>query len=364
MKTAKAASIPVSKYPAESVARSAADEQARIESLTTYVYLLAYALPLCVTSFLAFRRHEPWLGLALGGFALSALGILWYVYRRGLGLRIRAGLVGGACLLFVYLVSSGGYSDTSLFWCFTIFVAVYHFSSAKMGLAVNIVLILICAAFLYLPAFRELHPAYGSTVSSRFLVTGSLTCVLIFFYALQQEILRARLRDTQAQLLYASMTDELTGLTNRRAMKDTLRQAERRRNKQHGLAIAIADIDHFKKINDRYGHDAGDQALRHVSQVMRNALRGSDHVARWGGEEFLLLLDAQSADEALEVVERTRAAIEANPARYGGERIPMTASFGLKVLSPGVDRIHEAMVEADNHLLQAKQRGRNRVVAD
>jgi diguanylate cyclase (GGDEF)-like protein len=346
------------------VAASAAGEQARIETLTTYTYLLAYTIPLIVSSLLAFWRSEQVLGTILGIFAIIALGIIWSVYRHGLGRRISAILVGCACLLFAILVSSGGYSETSLFWCFAIFVAVYHFSSAKAGLAVNFTLIICCAAFLHLPVFSELHPDYGRTVINRFLVTGSLTCILIFFYALQQEVLRARLRDTQAQLLYTSMTDELTGLTNRRAMKATLRQAEdRRQDGNRALAIAIADIDKFKHINDSFGHDAGDHALRHVSQVMRSALRSSDHVARWGGEEFLLLLDARSLEEALEVVERARAAIEASPAYYGGQRIPMTASFGLQLVSEGIGRVHEAMVAADNNLLRAKQEGRNRVVA-
>ncbi len=343
--------------------RASARAQERIQALATYTYLLGYSIPLSVTSFLALRRGELSLAIALGVFAAIALFILCHVYIHGLGFRVRTLLVAATCMLFLFILLSGGYANTGLFWCFAMIVTIYHFSTAIVGLTINLSLIALSGLLLLTPGFEHLHPDYEAPVVSRFLLAGSLTTLLIFFYAKMREILSRRLQDTQDQLFRTSMTDDLTGLSNRRAMNAQLRRAERRGTTPRELALAIADIDHFKSVNDNLGHDAGDEVLRHVAAVLSNALRESDRVARWGGEEFLMLLDVRSSEEAEEVLERARSAIDNTAADYEGHRVPVTASFGMKFVTSSEHSLQDAIVEADHNLLKAKELGRNRVVS-
>jgi diguanylate cyclase (GGDEF)-like protein len=337
-------------------------ELERVESIATYTYLSAYTLPLAVTSILAFLRGDMAMAYTLAVFATAALFIFWRAYRHGVGFFLRTFLIAAAMVLFVYLVLSGGYAGTGLFWCFAMFVVIYHFSTAIVGLMVNLTLIMISALVLLLPVFAEFRPNYSSVTVSRFLVTATITCVLLFVYALVQQVLKSKLQSTQVQLFQASMTDELTGLSNRRSMKDTLLRANQRREHAGLLAIAIADVDHFKQINDSLGHDAGDYVLMHIAQVLRESLRDSDRVARWGGEEFLLLLDVTDRSEAELIIERARTALERNPADYKGQDIKTTASFGVKIVTDLDESLQDAIIAADGNLLRAKDLGRNRVV--
>jgi diguanylate cyclase (GGDEF)-like protein len=335
----------------------------RVQLLATYIYLLAYTIPLAVTGLLALVRGEQLLGCTLAIFALAAAATMWRVYRHGLDLGLRIFCVGAATVLFLFLVVSGGYQGTALFWCFAIFVVIYHFSSAGAGLLVNLTLLVMSAVLLLGPPFTALHPDYGPAMTNRFLVSGTITCMLLFVYAYVQEVLKRRLEATQERLLQVSMTDELTGLTNRRSMKDTLRREDQRAAGERALAIVIADIDHFKRVNDTLGHDAGDQVLVHIANVLRGALRETDRVARWGGEEFLLLLDVADLDEAIAVAERAREAVERHSTTYEGHEVRVTLSFGIEMVEGSAESLQAAIIAADANLLRAKRLGRNRVIA-
>lgn len=334
----------------------------RLQSVATYVYLLGYAIPLAVTSVLALRRGDTSLGVLLGIFACTAALMLWRVYLVGLQLSTRIAIVAAICLMYSYLVIGGGYANTGLLWCYAVVVVIYHFSTALLGLLLNLALVTGAGIVLLTPAFAEAVPDYGAAMVNRFLVTSTITSILFFLYALLQEALKARLREVQEELLRASTTDELTGLTNRRSMKEALQHAERRDLRNRMLAVMIADVDHFKRINDSLGHDAGDQILQHIAQALRRSLRDSDRVARWGGEEFLVLLDVLNEEEARQVAERMRTSLEAAPLEYAGERVLATASFGVKVVADPSVRLEDAVIAADINLLKAKELGRNRVI--
>ncbi len=164
-----------------------------------------------------------------------------------------------------------------------------------------------------------------------------------------------------------SLTDGLTGLRNRRYL-DTVVHAEVEvllRNR-HPLSICLVDIDHFKLFNDQYGHQAGDEVLKHVARILGAGLRESDVVVRYGGEEFFILLSGSSPEGAVRVVEKLRGELETTDLVVGGHREPLhvTASFGL-VSSP-VFRgdLPELIAEADHRLYRAKREGRNRVIHD
>lgn len=168
----------------------------------------------------------------------------------------------------------------------------------------------------------------------------------------------------QGELEMLAQHDGLTGLYNRRAFT-LLAQEELARVRRYpgDTAILMADIDFFKKVNDVYGHPAGDEVLRHMANCLSRNVRGSDVVARIGGEEFMVLLPQTSVKEASLLAEKLRIQVQDSPAQVGDLHISITASFGLTGVAAGqtasVDEIYTA---ADNALYGAKHQGRNRVV--
>lgn len=170
----------------------------------------------------------------------------------------------------------------------------------------------------------------------------------------------------EQELHHDARTDSLTGLANRRAMEERGR-VELKLAKRSGapVSVILADLDHFKAINDRHGHKAGDAALVIVASVLRAALRESDALGRWGGEEFIAVLPATGAAGAREVAERMRSAIEATT--FDGPQQRATISAGVTTSKQIDDPALEwdlLIKEADRRLYRAKHDGRNRVVFD
>ena len=166
--------------------------------------------------------------------------------------------------------------------------------------------------------------------------------------------------------LYESSTrDALTGAYNRRHFEDRLR-AEIAFAVRHATdcALLLLDLDHFKRINDTYGHPAGDEVLRHLTGVAGRTLRAEDVFARFGGEEFAVILRGSSTRGASRLAERLREALAMNTVHFEGREIPVTLSAGCAALSCCAKPSAEELVGvADRRLYQAKQSGRNRVVA-
>ncbi|MBL8523256.1 MAG: GGDEF domain-containing protein, partial [Betaproteobacteria bacterium] len=160
----------------------------------------------------------------------------------------------------------------------------------------------------------------------------------------------------------AAATDYLTGLPNRRTITGT---GEARFNaaKRTGsnFAVAIIDIDHFKSINDRYGHDTGDIALKHVAAILEQNCRGPNMVGRQGGEEFVALLEVNTPAEATAAAERLRQAIESATMRLNNSEIRITASIGVGVIAAEDRVLDDLLRRADQALYAAKAGGRNRV---
>ena len=205
------------------------------------------------------------------------------------------------------------------------------------------------------PASTVLERIVGVVPTPVKIAIGMLVAMLAFAIA--------GARRTQRRLALAEQcatTDALTGLPNRRHADEVLeRLPAAARRTRRPLAVVLFDLDHFKAINDNFGHSIGDEALRATASATRELLRGSDHAARFGGEEFLLLLPETSADDALIVAEKLRAQI-AELEVEGLDR-EVTASFGVAAY-PDHEATADRLIEAaDAALYRAKAAGRNRV---
>ena len=160
-----------------------------------------------------------------------------------------------------------------------------------------------------------------------------------------------------------AITDSLTRIMNRRGITvgllDAMAQAERYRTP---LTVAMADIDHFKEVNDTHGHKAGDRVLKDVAAILSDALRMPDKVGRYGGEEFLMILPHTSLTQGRKIADRIRASVSKWDFDLGAKKIRLTISIGLCQFKSGED-LEQFLSHADKALYEAKKGGRNLVVA-
>lgn len=183
-----------------------------------------------------------------------------------------------------------------------------------------------------------------------------------------RRVVRARNRELEAavaELKELATLDPLTRLPNRRSIMDQLvheeSRADRRTPEENSLCLCLLDVDHFKRINDTFGHQVGDSALQQVADELLKLLRKGDFVGRYGGEEFLLILPESTRDGATVAAERVRRAIAEARLPALGTAEHLTVSVGVAVHRPG-DAVEGTLARADAALYQAKDGGRNRVV--
>lgn len=162
-----------------------------------------------------------------------------------------------------------------------------------------------------------------------------------------------------------SMHDKLTELKNRMGFhhdyKNTYEKLLKNEKEFHTVSLFICDIDFFKKVNDTYGHNAGDAVLKHVAENFRKNSRNCDGVYRWGGEEFIVILPDTTPEQAAETAERLRLIIEASVCKFEDLEIKVTMSFGVNEIDPSKS-IEDNISVADEKLYKAKQNGRNQVI--
>ncbi|MDN6857417.1 GGDEF domain-containing protein [Pseudomonas sp. CAN2814] len=174
---------------------------------------------------------------------------------------------------------------------------------------------------------------------------------------------RRELEEKNRQLEYLAGHDPLTGLFNRRQFDQLVAMELSRVARQPApISLLMVDLDHFKFINDRYGHPLGDEVIRHTANLLRNYTRTGDSVARLGGEEFLLLLPDTSQPQARTIAEKVRRLLEETPLPIKDNLLYLTASFGIACLEAGTPGTYEGLyAAADKALYKAKASGRNRV---
>ncbi|MEL7565007.1 MAG: diguanylate cyclase [Dehalobacterium sp.] len=176
-----------------------------------------------------------------------------------------------------------------------------------------------------------------------------------------QKTLR-QLEDAVKKLEEMAVTDFLTQLSNRRGIIEILKKETARSKRwKKDLSLIIGDIDHFKQINDTYGHECGDFVLEKIAVLLKSSVRSGDHVARWGGEEFLLVLVETGCSGAMVLAEKIRSKIESITFTYQENPISVSMTFGVTEFNPNLG-IFENVANADQALYEGKKSGRNRVV--
>jgi diguanylate cyclase (GGDEF)-like protein len=264
--------------------------------------------------------------------------------------------------LFIYLTASGGENNTGPLWFYVFPPLIFYLLGLRLGLTVITSCFLLIAVIFKFPELPFVTTKYHPDFQLRFLT--SISFVTVFSYTL--DFSRRRARDELIRLAdkyeHASKTDELTQLSNRREMLSRL-NAEFYRYQRHGhhFSVMLIDIDHFKHINDQYGHDAGDAVLKQFSEQLTAHSRQLDLAARWGGEEFLVLLPETSLVQALSIAERLRAKIEATEFNYQNLVIPVRISAGVCSISQ-FESTEGLLRQTDMNLYEAKMKGRNRII--
>nr|BBJ04610.1 diguanylate cyclase [Marinobacter nauticus] len=224
----------------------------------------------------------------------------------------------------------------------------------------------------YLFKFRNTRPITGTeeymfqnlTISPLTGTNGEVDKICLLIYDVTEFASSKRaLERANEQLAKLSMTDRLTGLLNRGTWENLV-DAEYERYRRYGQATSLVmfDIDHFKPVNDNYGHLAGDEVIRHTAQTTRNNIRQSDSAGRYGGEEFGIILPETDAENARIICERIRESIEKSTVETSAGNITYTISMGIAQLTDEPENYMQWMQKADEALYSAKESGRNKVV--
>lgn len=322
-------------------------------------------------------RAERWPILALAMSALVATLVIYRALRELVGApavprRRRVGEIAALSMVLLLAWMAGARSFAVVFHLVCLAVAlgivwavrralVAPRNAAEAAMAVTLLFYAGTWVFALDAAVRHVGPEHRHLlyVEPRFLVAYGVIYALVplLVGAHVLNLANARL---DRRLRQQASTDELTGLLTRRALNERVAGWHADVLERGRLpAVLLMDVDHFKPINDTHGHERGDEVLRAVSRRLRGALREGTPLARWGGEEFLVLLDASDLDEAGATAERLRAAISATPFAFGEERMRVTISIGVAAWPDG-GVFARAVAAADAALYGAKREGRDR----
>lgn len=347
--------------PIGQLLRNAQQDEAEVKRRKLTLYFISYVGG-TIIAFMAWLNFDTNNPLLVSVLATSAAVIylnvaLSHVFPQSDVFYYFAGLI----VLFTInaLVYTGGLNNTGLYFIFPLLfiqIIVVRFKPAMLYVAVTIGL------SIYMLHNQDIIVAkYPDEHVSRFLIaTFCFICVAFigenFWHKSRKEMLRENL-----ERMRQANTDPLTKLPNRRFLETVFfERAMKDPGAYFPLTAVVVDIDHFKKINDTYGHDIGDEVLIHFTNIIKGAVRASDIVARTGGEEFLVLFPVAPLSQGVKLAEKMRKVVEESPFIEGDINHNITASFGVATALTD-DKLHASLKQADDNLYKAKNGGRNRV---
>lgn len=259
------------------------------------------------------------------------------------------------CVIALALVITGGQEATGILWTYPLVMIAFAVLSMREGIVFGLIYLSLAAIFLFVPLGISFAVKYEAIVATRYLVSVLALFAMVLLFVHDQE--RAN-----KQLKAQSVTDNLTGLFNRAVLnKRELSSIQSSTNRTNSFLMLI-DIDHFKEINDSFGHAVGDEVLIVVAEILKMHVRSSDLAIRWGGEEFLLVLKSCPQDKTVIIAEKISDSFQSNNKLTELLGKSITLSIGISEVSEE-DDFSKAVEVADENLYRAKQQGRNRVVS-
>lgn len=311
-------------------------------------------VPFMIVSFL----YERWLaGIILLVYVVPMTIIIILAHRSRRTGPASATVAAGLWVLSSYLTVSGGVNGTGVYFAFSLVVLMIMIAGLRLGTLLGVgycaVLTLI---FILDPNF-----AYDYREGTRVRIAASTVFIVLLTIVAEWIHLQSyvAIKFTAETHRRNSLTDPLTSLVNRAGLERRLGQWT---NASQLAVVALIDIDHFKTINDQYGHDLGDQVLATFAQLLRNNVKRQDMVCRWGGEEFVILFENITEAAAAEVVDELRKLIASRTLQFEEHELTLQFSAGVASFS-GEKGFREGLRRADSRVYEAKRGGRNRVVA-
>ncbi len=264
-------------------------------------------------------------------------------------------------LLMFYLVYTGGVGNSGPLWIFMVAPVSLFIHGFKRGLFDIFIFITIVGVIMFMPTDIIAHPTYNTEFKLRLIYSFLTVTFLSALYEYSRQQSFKHILELTKEYQKLAYFDPLTHLSNRRdALRILKREQARMLRTKEPLSVALCDIDHFKKVNDNYGHNAGDAVLVELANIFSDSIRKQDCVARWGGEEFLFIFPQTSAKNAYIITEKIKQKMQDHLIHYQGQKIKVTFSMGIEELHSN-QSIDEAINSADKYLYQAKSSGRNQI---
>lgn len=267
-------------------------------------------------------------------------------------------------ILMLYLVYTGGSHGTGPIWIFIVSPVTFFMRGLRKGIIdITIFILAVIAAFVIADNFNGYQ--YNSPeLLSRIILSFIVVALLSGFYEYFRETYSRKLIQLAKSNETLATTDPLTSLPNRRYTMERLYDEKLLSDKSNtSLTIMIVDIDDFKKVNDKYGHQIGDLALTHLADTFRKFSRKNDIFSRWGGEEFLCVLPQTNVEGAVVVAKRIQQDLLAQPIHVDQGKINLSVSVGVSEVI-GTESIDLAIKKADENLYLAKSTGKNKVCSE
>jgi diguanylate cyclase (GGDEF)-like protein len=271
-------------------------------------------------------------------------------------------MISSIMLLMVYLVYTGGVNGTGPLWIYIVPPVALFFGGMRKGSLIIGLFVIAISVLMFYPNDEWLRTSYTFEFKTRLIYSFLTVSALFALYEYVRQNSFARLQEMSQKFERQAMRDPLSGLLNRRGMRDNFQQEfDRSRRYNNDLTVMMCDIDNFKVVNDKYGHDKGDEIIKNLATVFKTQLRKQDSVARWGGEEYLFLLPETNIIQGMQLAEMLRSKIEETRYKHDDETFSVTISIGLHQIT-STDTINQGITKADTNLYKAKEQGRNRCV--
>ncbi len=349
---------PKNRYTINAPSAEESEQSRKLYILKSITLLtIACTLPLGI---LAYIKGQNPLFIALLTMALLSVLNYFLIIKEKISYSLASNVIAYPLLaLMIYLVSTGGTNNTGALWIYSMPAVVLFLFGLKKGATVLFAFLLAMTFVLFFPDNIFLHIEYSFDYKTRLILVFILDVLLTSAYEYSSQISFSKMRDLTEELANIAEEDQLTGLRNRRGVHHQMERiyAQSKRDKT-SLSLIMCDIDYFKDVNDRYGHETGDVVLIEVAKVIKDTIRRTDIASRWGGEEFLVVLPKTNEKEAYIVAEKIRKNILNLLVTHEQYQIKVSLSAGV------ADSKHTSSVDglvklADNYMYEAKTKGRN-----